>query len=208
MGPCFYQGSGIKILGKKGLKDQNNGKKIGISGSRIYHVTTLKKGSFSLTQWGIGRSRTYLKDCFWLAGKTLGIVTSRCPYPWKQSKCRVKGTSEIRGLTRCRTAGAGTWWQWGRSGKDISSETQGRLVSSGKEGGENFQELAREPLGCFPQQTSSTTRPNPFLWFGTKIQFETSNIIIIIYELIVRSLTWEWSAAHYNYITLKETNKR
>ena len=33
-------------------------------------------------------------------------------------------------------------------------------------------------------------------------------IIIIIYELIVRSLTWEWSAAHYNYITLKETNKR
>ena len=24
-----------------GLRDQNNGKKIGISGSRIYHVTTL-----------------------------------------------------------------------------------------------------------------------------------------------------------------------
>ena len=23
----------------------------------------------------IGRSRTYLKDCFWLAGKTIGIVT-------------------------------------------------------------------------------------------------------------------------------------
>ena len=44
MGPCFYQGSGIKILGKKGLRDPNNGKKIGISGSRIYHVTTLSKG--------------------------------------------------------------------------------------------------------------------------------------------------------------------
>ena len=25
-----------------GLRDQNNGKKIGINGSRIYHVTTLK----------------------------------------------------------------------------------------------------------------------------------------------------------------------
>ena len=29
-------------------------------------------------------------------------------------------------------------------------------------------------------------------------------IIIIIYELIVRSLTWEWSAAHYNCITNKK----
>ena len=37
----FYQGSGIKILGKIGLRDQNNGKKIGINGSLIYHVTTL-----------------------------------------------------------------------------------------------------------------------------------------------------------------------
>ena len=37
----FYQGSGIKILGKMGLRDQNNGKKIGINGFRIYHVTTL-----------------------------------------------------------------------------------------------------------------------------------------------------------------------
>ena len=37
----FYQGSGIKILGKMGLRDQNEGKKIGISGTRIYHVTTL-----------------------------------------------------------------------------------------------------------------------------------------------------------------------
>ena len=27
--------------GEMGLRDQNNGKKIGISGSRIYHVTTL-----------------------------------------------------------------------------------------------------------------------------------------------------------------------
>ena len=30
-------------------------------------------------------------------------------------------------------------------------------------------------------------------------------IIIIIYELIVRCLTWEWTAAHYNYNTLKGT---
>ena len=36
--------SGIKIWGKMGLRDQNNGKKIGISGSRIYQVTTLEKG--------------------------------------------------------------------------------------------------------------------------------------------------------------------
>ena len=41
MGSIFYQGSGIKIWGKMGLRDQNNGKKIGINGSRIYHVTTL-----------------------------------------------------------------------------------------------------------------------------------------------------------------------
>ena len=27
-----------------GLRDQNNGKKIGINGSRIYHVTTLQAG--------------------------------------------------------------------------------------------------------------------------------------------------------------------
>ena len=32
--------------------------------------------------------------------------------------------------------------------------------------------------------------------------------MIIICELIVRSLTWEWSAAPYNYITLQKTNKR
>ena len=41
MGSIFYQGWGIKILGKKGLRDQNNDKKIGINGSRIYHVTTM-----------------------------------------------------------------------------------------------------------------------------------------------------------------------
>ena len=50
-----------------------------------------------------GRSRTYLKDCFWLTGKTTRIVTQQCPYPWKQWKCRLKGTSEIRGLERCRS---------------------------------------------------------------------------------------------------------
>ena len=38
--------------------------------------------------------------------------------------------------------------------------------------------------------------------------FLVNIIIIIIYELIVRSLTWEWSAVHYNFITLQETNKR
>ena len=48
-----------------------------------------------------GRSRTYLKDCFWLTGKTIEIVTQQCPYPWKQWMCRLKGTSEIRGLQRC-----------------------------------------------------------------------------------------------------------
>ena len=39
----FYQGSGITVLGKMGLRDQNNGKKIGINGSCIYHVTTQEK---------------------------------------------------------------------------------------------------------------------------------------------------------------------
>ena len=31
----------MKMLGKMGLRDQNNGKRIGINGSWIYHVTTL-----------------------------------------------------------------------------------------------------------------------------------------------------------------------
>ena len=38
-----YQGSGIKIWGKMGPRDQNNGKKIGINGSRMYHVTTNRR---------------------------------------------------------------------------------------------------------------------------------------------------------------------
>ena len=54
----FYQGSGIKILGKKGLRDQNNGKKIGIGGFRIYHVTTLiqacKKLMYAPRGWASG----------------------------------------------------------------------------------------------------------------------------------------------------------
>ena len=33
----------MKMLGKMGLRDQNNGKRIGINGSWIYHVTTLKE---------------------------------------------------------------------------------------------------------------------------------------------------------------------
>ena len=33
------------MLGKMGLRDQNNGKKVGINGSRIYHVTTLPQRS-------------------------------------------------------------------------------------------------------------------------------------------------------------------
>ena len=32
-------------MGKMGLRDQNNGKKIGINGSRIYHVTTVLKAT-------------------------------------------------------------------------------------------------------------------------------------------------------------------
>ena len=45
--------------------------------------------------YSLGRSRTYLKDCFWLAGKTIGIVTQQCHYPCKQWRCRLKGTSAI-----------------------------------------------------------------------------------------------------------------
>ena len=57
MGSLFYQGSGIKIWGKMGLRDQNNGKKIGINGSRIYHVTTLFRGvndhQCGATSWAV-----------------------------------------------------------------------------------------------------------------------------------------------------------
>ena len=42
MGSIFFtRAQGSKFWGKKGLRDQNNGKKIGINGSRIYHDTTL-----------------------------------------------------------------------------------------------------------------------------------------------------------------------
>ena len=38
----FIRAQGSKFWGKWGSgRDQNNGKKIGINGSRIYHVTTL-----------------------------------------------------------------------------------------------------------------------------------------------------------------------
>ena len=53
MGSIFYQGSGIKIFGKMGLRDQNNGKKIGINGSRIYHVTTLSLGTLLSVLLGV-----------------------------------------------------------------------------------------------------------------------------------------------------------
>ena len=42
------------MLGKMGLRDQNNGTKIGINGSRIYHVTTLTSG-------GVGHFGTWLR---------------------------------------------------------------------------------------------------------------------------------------------------
>ena len=41
MGSILLSGLGDQNVGKMGLRDQNNGKKIGINGSRIYHVTTL-----------------------------------------------------------------------------------------------------------------------------------------------------------------------
>ena len=37
----FIRAQGSKFWGEMGLQDQNNGKKIGINGFRIYHVTTL-----------------------------------------------------------------------------------------------------------------------------------------------------------------------
>ena len=37
-----------------GLRDQNNGKKIGISGPRIYHVTTLLMGGYMLLVKDVG----------------------------------------------------------------------------------------------------------------------------------------------------------
>ena len=53
MGSIFYQGSRIKILGKIGLRDQHNGKKMGINGSRIYHVTTLTIAWGGGGGWGV-----------------------------------------------------------------------------------------------------------------------------------------------------------
>ena len=48
MGSILLSGLRDQNFGKMGLRDQNNGKKIGINGSRIYHVTTLVKGSFGI----------------------------------------------------------------------------------------------------------------------------------------------------------------
>ena len=52
----------------------------------------------------LGDTAPDLKDCFWLAGKTIGIVTQQCPYPRKQWKCRLKEAYEVRGLERCRAS--------------------------------------------------------------------------------------------------------
>ena len=49
----------------------------------------------------IGAMFNYLRDCLWLARKTIGIVTQQCPYPWKQWKCRLKGTNERRDFEWC-----------------------------------------------------------------------------------------------------------
>ena len=42
MGSILLAGLRDQNLGENGVRDQNNGKKIGINGSRIYHVTTLQ----------------------------------------------------------------------------------------------------------------------------------------------------------------------
>ena len=73
-----------------------------------------------------------------------------------------------------------------RSVKDTSSETRGRLVGSGKEGGENFQERAREPLGCCPQQTSSTTNPNFFSVIGHKDTIGDQYLSHCFRDLLIR----------------------
>ena len=65
----FHQGSGINILGKMGLRDQNYGKKIGINGSRIYHVTTLSTGLRPATLLNSKRARE-------------GILASFCGILW------------------------------------------------------------------------------------------------------------------------------
>ena len=62
----FYQGSGIKILGKMGLRDQNNGKKIGTNGSRIHHVTTLLLGTSS--------DKSLLYTVYFYNGKIFGLM--------------------------------------------------------------------------------------------------------------------------------------
>ena len=46
----FLLGLKDQHFGKMGLRDQNNGKKIGINGSRIYHVTTLYRRDKSLSE--------------------------------------------------------------------------------------------------------------------------------------------------------------
>ena len=50
-----------------GLRDQNNGKKIGINGSRIYHVTTLLNASVRtfLLHYALEKLLHFaLKDCY------------------------------------------------------------------------------------------------------------------------------------------------
>ena len=47
----------------------------------------------------------------------------------------------------------------------------------------------------------------PRIYGQVKVKWSNNNNIIIIYELIVRSLTWEWSAAHYSCITLRKQIK-
>ena len=46
---------------------------------------------------------------FFVHKGTIGIVTEQCPYPWKQWRCRLKGTSEIRGLEWCSSTATFQW---------------------------------------------------------------------------------------------------
>ena len=77
MGSIFFVRLRDQNFGKMGPRDQNNGKNIGINGSRIYHVTTLHRG----LEHGVANQNTRLVE---KKGGSSGLhagPASPVPYP-------------------------------------------------------------------------------------------------------------------------------
>ena len=69
----------------------------------------------------------------------------------------------------------------------------------------SFQELAREPLGCYSKRTSSTTYSNTCLWLGTKNNFVSNNHALLSWSSYTKSFTRNLDFSPYMFGFLQES---